>query len=182
MAKNLMSVFGAQSGKSAISEASATTAQEDSDTLQDPQSTPNRLPVMVLGKTLTFKGELSADEDLVLFGRVEGFVRHTSSLTVGLGGTVIGDIHAKVIIVKGTVDGDLEATESITIAPTGNVLGDVSAPRVAIIEGAQFNGAVEMTQAPAAEVTVSAPITTPKTTKPNELLTDKAIEAVLSAR
>jgi len=157
MAKNLMSVFGNQSGKPANGETAPTTPETDEGTTQDPQGTPNRLPVMVLGKTLVFKGELSADEDLMLFGRVEGSIRHTSSLTVGLGGTVNGDIHAKVIVVKGTVDGDLKATESVTVAPTGNVLGDIAAPRVCIVEGAQFNGAVQMTEAPAPTVKVAAP-------------------------
>ncbi len=32
---------------------------------------------MVLGKTLSFKGELAADEDLLLMGRVEGTITHT---------------------------------------------------------------------------------------------------------
>src|SRR5262245_17063538 len=49
---------------------------------------------MVLGKTLVFRGELSADEDLVLQGRVEGSIHHSQSLTVGVDGVVIGDIHA----------------------------------------------------------------------------------------
>ena len=159
MAKNLMSVFGNPSGKPATGETPATTPETQVDEILDPQGTPNRLPVMVLGKTLVFKGELSADEDLMLFGRVEGSIRHTSSLTVGLGGTVNGDIHARVIVVKGTVDGDLKATESVTVAPTGNVLGDIAAPRVCIVEGAQFNGAVQMTEAPAPTVKLAAPAT-----------------------
>src|SRR5262245_55441511 len=49
---------------------------------------------MVLGKTLVFRGELSADEDLVLQGRVEGSIHHSQSLTVGVDGVVVGDIHA----------------------------------------------------------------------------------------
>ena len=104
---------------------------------------------MTLGKTLTFKGELAADEDMVLLGRVEGSISHTASLTVGPGGVVIGDVRARLITIKGTVEGDLEATESIVIAPTANVLGDLFAPCIAIVEGATFIGAVKMTAAPA---------------------------------
>src|ERR1700748_1616256 len=174
MAKNLMSVFGNQQGKPGTGEAPAATAETDAGSTQDPQNTSNRLPVMILGKTLVFKGELSADEDLMLFGRVEGSIQHTSSLTVGVGGAVIGDIHAKVIIVKGTVDGDLEATEAITIAPTANVLGDVAAPRVCIVEGAQFNGSVEMTQAQATETKTAAPTTTASPAATNDVLSAKS--------
>jgi cytoskeletal protein CcmA (bactofilin family) len=153
MAKNLMSVFGAQSGKPASPEGSA-----DMDAAAPAGGASEQRSVMVLGKTLCFKGELSADEDLILMGRVEGTITHTASVTVGIGGVVIGDIHARLITVKGTVDGDLEATESIVITPTANVLGDLAAPRVGIVEGAKFVGAVKMTTAPAA-VTAAVPAT-----------------------
>ncbi len=180
MAKNLMSVFGNQNGKAATSEAPGMTTELDASATQDSQNTPNRLPVMILGKTLVFKGELGADEDLIMFGRVEGSIRHTSSLTIGLGGSVLGDIHGKVIIVKGTVEGDLEATESITIAPTANVTGDIAAPRVCIVEGAQFNGAVEMTQAPPTEVQSTAATTTTPAASPDAVISDKSVEQVLT--
>jgi cytoskeletal protein CcmA (bactofilin family) len=104
---------------------------------------------MVLGKTLHLKGELAADEDLVLLGRIEGSIRHTESLTVGVGGVVIGDVRGRVVTIKGTVKGDIEASEAIVIALSAVVTGDIMAPRVSIVEGAQVNGAVRM-------VTVSA--------------------------
>src|ERR1700726_272943 len=72
--------------------------------------------VSVLGKTLVFKGELSADEDLILQGRVEGSIHHTQSLTVGIDGVVIGDTHARSIVVEGTVEGDLRGVVSVLIA------------------------------------------------------------------
>lgn len=176
MAKNLMSVFGAQSGKTADTSDAPVAAQPEATTAAGSQS--NRLPVIILGKTLSFKGELSADEDLMLFGRVEGTIHHTGSLTVAAGGVVIGDIRAKVINVKGTVDGDLAATESITVSPTGNVLGDMAAPRVCIIEGAHFNGAVEMTEAPAAAAKTTEPdASAPASTE--AVLGDKAVGKIL---
>lgn len=98
----------------------------------------------VLGKTLVFRGELSADEDLVLQGRVEGSIHHTQSLTVGVDGVVIGDIHAASITIEGTVEGNLHGSASVLIGATAKVQGNVSAPRVGIREGAQFNGAVDM--------------------------------------
>ncbi len=98
----------------------------------------------VLGKTLVFRGELSADEDLVLQGRVEGSIHHSQSLTVGVDGVVIGDIHAASITVEGTVEGNLHGSTSVLIGATAKVQGNVSAPRVGIREGAQFNGAVDM--------------------------------------
>jgi cytoskeletal protein CcmA (bactofilin family) len=104
----------------------------------------------VLGKTLIFKGELAADEDLILQGRVEGSIHHTQSLTVGVDGVVIGDTHARSIVVEGTVEGDLRATVSVLIAATAKVRGNIAAPRVGITEGANFNGSVDMSGAHAA--------------------------------
>ncbi len=98
----------------------------------------------VLGPTLRFKGELSAQEDLVIQGGVEGSITHTQSLTIGTDGTMKGDIRARVIVIDGKVDGDLYATESVNIRATARVKGNVFAPRVAIQDGAFFQGQIDM--------------------------------------
>src|SRR5271165_1944246 len=98
----------------------------------------------VLGPTLRFRGELSAQEDLIIQGSVEGSITHTQSLTVGTDGTMKGDIRARVIVVDGKVDGDLYATESVNIRATAKVKGNVFAPRVGITDGAFFQGQIEM--------------------------------------
>jgi cytoskeletal protein CcmA (bactofilin family) len=101
----------------------------------------------VFGATLRFKGELRADEDFVLQGRIEGSIHHTQNLTIGTDGVVKGDSRARTIVVEGTVEGDLYALESISIRPTARVLGNLLAPRVAIADGANFNGKVDMASA-----------------------------------
>ena len=65
----------------------------------------------VLGPTLRFRGELSAQEDLIIQGSVEGSITHTQSLTIGTDGTMKGDIRARVIVIDGKVEGDLYATD-----------------------------------------------------------------------
>ena len=106
-----------------------------------PESAPR---ASVLGPTLRFRGELSAQEDLIIQGSVEGSITHTQSLTVGTDGTMKGDIRARVIVVDVKVDGDLYATESVSIRATAKVKGNVFAPRVSITEGAFFQGQIEM--------------------------------------
>lgn len=98
----------------------------------------------VLGPTLRFRGELSAQEDLIVQGTVEGSITHTQSLTIGTDGSMKGDIRARVIVIEGKVEGDLYATESVSIRGTAKVKGNVFAPRVGITEGAFFQGQVEM--------------------------------------
>jgi cytoskeletal protein CcmA (bactofilin family) len=98
----------------------------------------------VLGPTLYFKGDLSAEEDLLIQGRVEGSVTHTQRLTVGAQGTVKANITAQLIIVEGTVDGDLHADKSVFVKDTAKVHGNIFAPTVSIQEGASFSGSIDM--------------------------------------
>jgi cytoskeletal protein CcmA (bactofilin family) len=98
----------------------------------------------ILGPTLYFKGDLSADEDLLIQGRVEGSITHTQRLTVGAQGTVKANIRAQVIIVEGTVEGDLRAEKSIVVKETAKICGNISAPSISVLEGARFKGSIDM--------------------------------------
>ena len=98
----------------------------------------------VLGPTLKFKGELSAEEDLLILGTVEGSIRHTARLTVGEQGKIKADVQAAHITVDGTVQGNLYASASVTIRESANVKGDIYAPTVALFEGARFKGKIDM--------------------------------------
>jgi len=101
-----------------------------------------RIPV--LGKTLLFRGELTAEEDVVLQGRVEGSIRHARNLIIGPDGSVLGDVYASHLTVEGLVEGDLHGSEAVIVRATAQVRGNIFAPRVGIMEGATFNGRVEM--------------------------------------
>src|SRR6202041_948827 len=98
----------------------------------------------ILGPTLYFKGDLTAEEDLLIQGRVEGSITHTQRLTVGPQGTVKANIKAQLIIVEGTVDGDLQAEKSVFVKETAKVCGNIFAPTVSITEGANFSGSIDM--------------------------------------
>lgn len=98
----------------------------------------------ILGPTLYFKGELSAEEDLLIQGRVEGTITHTQRITVGAQGTVKADIRASLIIIEGTVDGDLNAERSVIVKDSATVLGNIHSPSVSIVEGANFTGSIDM--------------------------------------
>jgi cytoskeletal protein CcmA (bactofilin family) len=105
----------------------------------------------VLGKTLVFKGELKANEDLLIQGRVEGSITHSAShLAIGANGDVSADVHAQRVIVQGKLEGDVQATESVTIEVSANVRGNIYAPRVAIKDGAKFRGTIDMDFGPGA--------------------------------
>jgi len=110
----------------------------------------------VLGPTLKFRGELTAQEDLIVQGSVEGTITHSQTLTIGTDGSMKGDVRARVIVIDGKVEGDLHASEAIAIRYTAQVKGNVFAPRVSIADGAFFQGQIDMQAAepPAREATV----------------------------
>ena len=136
--------------------------------------------VSVLGKTLVFKGELSADEDIILQGRVEGSIHHTQSVTVGIDGVVIGDTHARSIVVEGTVEGDLRGVVSVLILATATVRGNIAAPRVGIMEGANFNGSVDMHSTVAAVRGSDATARTEAFSSSDTGLTDRSVERIIT--
>lgn len=100
--------------------------------------------VSVLGPTLKFKGELHADEELLIKGRIEGSITHTQRITVCPEGTVTANVRAVMIVVEGTLTGDLLAEKSVMVKETARLRGNITAPSVSIVEGAQFNGGVDM--------------------------------------
>jgi cytoskeletal protein CcmA (bactofilin family) len=102
--------------------------------------------VMNLGKSVMIKGELNASEDLTLYGRMEGRVAvldHT--LTVGPDANIHAEIRASTVVIMGAVSGNITATTRVDIQSTGSVVGDIISPRIAIADGGQLLGKVQMT-------------------------------------
>jgi len=100
--------------------------------------------VSVLGPTLHFKGELHADEEVLIKGRIEGSITHSQRITVCPEGTVTANVRAQVIVVEGTVQGDLTAEKSVMVRETAKLRGNITAPSVSIVEGAHFTGGIDM--------------------------------------
>jgi cytoskeletal protein CcmA (bactofilin family) len=98
----------------------------------------------VIGPTLVVRGEITAEEDLLIRGRVEGSISHNQTLTVHQEGTIVAAVRAKEIHIEGTVEGDLFGTQRVKICETGQVTGNVVAPRVAVMDGARLKGMVDM--------------------------------------
>jgi len=99
--------------------------------------------VMDLGKSIVISGELSASEDLTLYGQMDGRVTlpdHT--LTIGPNADIRAEIAAKAVVVMGTLTGNVTATDRVAILAAGSVVGDIAAPRLAMEDGGQLAGKV----------------------------------------
>ena len=99
----------------------------------------------MIGPTITIKGDLSGEEDLLIEGRVEGKIelpRH--SITIGKSGRIKADVYAKMITVEGEVEGNLFGEEQLVLRQSSTVRGNITAPRVSLDDGANFKGSIDM--------------------------------------
>src|SRR4030043_1311059 len=96
-----------------------------------------------LGMNSSFKGELNVKGTLRVDGSVEGQL-DADYLILSESAEVKGEIRAKKIIIGGKMNGNVRAQELVEIKSKGKVLGDIFTPKLAIIEGAEFDGKVAM--------------------------------------
>ena len=127
--------------------------------------------VSVIGPTLVFKGELSADEDLIIEGNIEGTIaHHKKHLTVGKQGRVKADIHASSVIVEGQLVGDIHSEGIVSLAKGSDVQGNIYCGRLVMQDGARFNGKIEMVE----QATVQELPKKPEPVKSKSARVDKA--------
>lgn len=106
----------------------------------------------VIGPNIRIQGELSGDEDLVVEGRVEGKINVSKGLRIGPQAQVNAEVKAHHVTIAGRVVGNVTAAEKVEILPSGVLEGNIRAPKIAIAEGAQFKGSVDMGGKPATDV------------------------------
>lgn len=82
----------------------------------------------VVGEQTVVKGNLQGDEDLQVFGKLEGGVNLTKTLIVEGSGIVVADIEVRDAIITGVVVGNITASNSVQITEEGRMVGDISAP------------------------------------------------------
>ena len=132
----------------------ATTIAHSSNTRESPvieaannavvAQTPTR-KVSFIGSSVVFRGELSAEEEIIIQGMVEGTVApHAKLVLVGKEGRVRALIHAQSIRIEGQVDGDIHGDDFVELRKGANVTGNIFSPCVSIDKGALFNGTVSM--------------------------------------
>jgi cytoskeletal protein CcmA (bactofilin family) len=99
----------------------------------------------MIGKTITIKGDITGEENLVIEGKVDGTVHlKNNDLTVGPSGHVNANLTANVVRIDGEVKGDISGVEKVIVTKTGRVHGNIVAPRVTLEDGAKFKGSIDM--------------------------------------
>ncbi len=98
-----------------------------------------------IGPSISIRGDLVGEEDLVVQGQVEGTITLKQNLlTIGKDGKVNATVNARVVMVEGQVEGDLQGEEQVVLKKSADVRGNISAPRVTVEDGARFKGSIDM--------------------------------------
>jgi cytoskeletal protein CcmA (bactofilin family) len=104
-----------------------------------------------IGASIVIKGDVTAREDIVISGRVEGSITvEGHSVTVKDGAELVADIKARTILIGGEVMGTLIAVEAIELQPSADVEGELTACSLRVHDGAVFSGKAHTTKARAA--------------------------------
>ena len=122
----------------------------------------------VVGPETRIAGPLSGKDDLEVHGTVDGPVHGEASVTIAAGARIGGEVRGRDVIVGGELGHPVYATGTVRLLATAVLTGDIEAPRIAIDEGAVFDGQVRMRK----KAAVSPPAATvPQTRAIPELAT-----------
>lgn len=120
--------------------------KKSSDTTRPVDSVADRSTAW-LGPSLHVKGDLTATEDLLIDGAIEGMIQlNEHKLTVGMAAKLKADINAREVVVYGCVQGNVYTTGRIEIKKGGSVMGNLRTAQVMIDDGADFKGSIEIDQ------------------------------------
>ncbi len=102
----------------------------------------------VVGKGICIRGEITGSAPIEVWGTIEGVAGTEGLFCVRKGGKVGGEIAAAEVVVEGEVEGTISAEHKIELQPTCKVRCSITAQKVAISEGAFFEGKVSMSGKP----------------------------------
>lgn len=97
----------------------------------------------VIGADIVITGNIEAQVDLHIEGRVLGDVR-CATLVLGAASRVDGSIYAERVRVSGTVNGAIE-TKDLAVEATAEVEGDITYQRLRVANGGSIQGKMKRT-------------------------------------
>ena len=112
-----------------------------------PKSTPEDRPedsTTYFGKNLKITGNVSGEGNMIIMGSFEGEFNLKGQLKVAQGARVKGNLNATSIAINGNVEGTLTASEKIHMDNTARINGRIVTPKVSILDGAVFDGEMQM--------------------------------------
>jgi cytoskeletal protein CcmA (bactofilin family) len=96
--------------------------------------------ISVIASDASWKGEMSSENSIHVFGKVEGTLTAREDIWIAEGAEIDATVNASRIIVGGTLNGTVTATSRFEVLPTGHVSAEVTSSISVVHEGANING------------------------------------------
>jgi cytoskeletal protein CcmA (bactofilin family) len=97
----------------------------------------------IVGNDTRVAGKVSVKGTIRIDGIVEGDVQ-ADWVVVGETGKILGNTRTRGMVVGGSVEGNIEATETVELREKSTMVGEIDTPKLAISEGAVFEGRARM--------------------------------------
>lgn len=101
-------------------------------------------PGTIVGVNVALSGTLKDQNDIAVYGMVDGEVVSERSVTIGQSAQVKGPVRGQLITVAGTVHGEITASEKLEILETGKIYGSIETKDLIIRSGALVNSKISM--------------------------------------
>lgn len=101
----------------------------------------------VIGETVMIRGELVAEEDVIIQGKIDGIIYFKNNrLEVDCNAQLKANTFVKSMVLYGEINGDVCASEHVLIKKSGHILGKIRSPRFTLESGGILMGGIEMEQ------------------------------------
>ena len=102
--------------------------------------------VIALGTCV--RGDLASTVPVEIRGTLEGDIQTTAHCVVREGARVLGNIEAAALLVAGEVEAGVLRADKVEVRASAKVVATIRARVVAIADGAEFEGEVQMEEPP----------------------------------
>lgn len=99
-----------------------------------------------IGQAFFIKGDVLANEDIFIDGRIEegAIVLKNNYLGIGKNARLQTNAFAKVVVIEGEIRGDVYAIDQAILKKTSRVFGNIYSPDVSLEDGAFLKGKIDM--------------------------------------
>ena len=94
---------------------------------------------LMIGQGVKITGNISADNEVIIQGSVEGDVE-CDSIHIDQSGKINGNIKSKTMNIEGAAEGEVNVEDVLTIKSDGKLSGKICYGRIQIEEGGQLSG------------------------------------------
>jgi cytoskeletal protein CcmA (bactofilin family) len=97
-----------------------------------------------LGSGTRVEGTVRAENSVRVDGALKGKLICKNTLTVGINGSIEGEVEAKNAIIGGQINGKIKVAEKLVLEAKSKLVGELKASKLIIDEGAVFEGTSNM--------------------------------------